>query len=63
MELARKCGARFIALVEYDSPETFMLMDNPPPLLSAKGSATVFGLPTAAIVSARNAFLAGIKIA
>ena len=38
-------------------------MDNPPPLLAVKGNAAIFGLPPVAIVGARNASLAGIKMA
>lgn len=38
-------------------------MDNPPPLLAVKGEGAVFRLPAVAIVGARNASLAGIKMA
>ena len=38
-------------------------MDHPPPLLAVKGKAAVFRLPAIAIVGARNASLAGIKMA
>jgi hypothetical protein len=38
-------------------------MDHPPPLLAVKGEGAVFRLPAAAIVGARNASLAGIKMA
>lgn len=38
-------------------------MDHPPPLLAVKGNAAVFRLPGVAIVGARNASLAGIKMA
>lgn len=38
-------------------------MDNPPPLVSVKGQAAVFTLPPVAIVGARNASLAGVKMA
>ncbi len=63
IELARRCGARFVALGEHDYPQTLKRMDNPPPLLAVKGTAAVFGLPPVAIVGARNASLAGIKMA
>lgn len=63
MEVARKCGARFIALGEHDYPQTLKRMDNPPPLLAVKGTSAVFDLPPVAIVGARNASLAGIKMA
>ncbi|GAA2819429.1 DNA processing protein [Aminobacter aminovorans] len=63
MQLARRCGARFVALGEHDYPKTLTRMDNPPPLLAVKGTAAAFGLPPVAIVGARNASLAGIKMA
>ncbi|PWK69835.1 DNA-processing protein DprA [Aminobacter sp. AP02] len=63
MELARKFGARFVALGEHDYPQALKRIDNPPPLLAVKGSSDVFGLPPVAIVGARNASLAGIKMA
>ena len=63
MQLARRCGARFVALGEHDYPQTLARMDNPPPLLAVKGTAAAFGLPPVAIVGARNASLAGIKMA
>ncbi|MBE1207087.1 DNA-processing protein DprA [Aminobacter carboxidus] len=63
IELAHKCGARFVALGERDYPQTLKRMDNPPPLLAVKGTTAVFGLPPVAIVGARNASLAGIKMA
>lgn len=63
MQLARRCGARFVALGEHDYPQTLTRMDNPPPLLAVKGTAAVFSLPPVAIVGARNASLAGIKMA
>lgn len=38
-------------------------LDNPPPLLAVKGEGAVFRMPAVAIVGARNASLAGIKMA
>ena len=38
-------------------------MENPPPVLALKGNSAVFALPAVAIVGARNASLAGIKMA
>jgi len=38
-------------------------MDHPPPLLAVKGALAVFSLPPVAIVGARNASLAGVKMA
>ncbi len=63
MEIARKCGARFVGIGEADYPPVLRRMDNPPPLLAIKGTGAVFGLTPVAIVGARNASLAGIKMA
>lgn len=63
MEAAHKCGARFIGIGEPDYPPILKRMDHPPPLLAVKGTAAVFGLPPVAIVGARNASLAGVKMA
>ena len=63
MEAARKAGARFVAVGEPDYPPLLRGMEHPPPLLAIKGQGTVFRLPAVAIVGARNASLAGIKMA
>lgn len=63
LRLAEKCGARFVAIGEPDYPPMLRRMDLPPPLLAIRGEAAVFGLPPVAIVGARNASLAGIKMA
>ncbi|NGN40054.1 DNA-protecting protein DprA [Mesorhizobium sp. CGMCC 1.15528] len=63
METARKHGARFVGIGEADYPPVLRRMDNPPPLLAVKGTGAVFGLTPIAIVGARNASLAGIKMA
>ena len=63
MEAARKAGARFVAIGEPDYPPLLTTIDHPPPLLAMKGEGAVFGLPAVAIVGARNASLAGIKMA
>jgi DNA processing protein len=63
MEAAHKAGARFVAVGEPDYPPVLRRMEHPPPLLAVKGHAPVFRLPTVAIVGARNASLAGIKLA
>lgn len=61
--LATRHGARFIGLGEPDYPPVLRRMDLPPPLIAVKGAAEVFTLPPVAIVGARNASLAGIKMA
>ena len=63
LEAARRAGARFVGIGEPDYPPLLRSMDNPPPLLAVKGNAAVFRLPGVAIVGARNASLAGIKMA
>jgi DNA processing protein len=63
MELAERAGARFVAIGEADYPPMLRRMELPPPLVAVKGEATVFTLPPIAIVGARNASLAGIRVA
>ena len=63
MERAERFGARFAAIGEPDYPAMLRRMDLPPPLIAVKGTSSVFQLPTVAIVGARNASLAGVKMA
>ena len=63
LEIAARAGARFVGIGEPDYPPLLKRMDNPPPLLAIKGTAAIFSLPPVAIVGARNASLAGIKMA
>jgi DNA processing protein len=63
LEAARRAGARFVGIGEPDYPPLLKNMDHPPPLLAVKGEGTVFRMPAIAIVGARNASLAGIKMA
>lgn len=63
LRLAEKCGARFVAIGEPGYPPMLRRMDQPPPLLALRGEPAVFNLPPVAIVGARNASLAGIKMA
>jgi DNA processing protein len=63
LEAAEKAGARFVAIGESDYPQMLRRVENPPPLLAIKGNASVFDLPPVAIVGARNASLAGIRMA
>jgi DNA processing protein len=60
---AAKHGAQFVGIGEPDYPPLLKRMDHPPPLLAVKGTPSVFSLPPVAIVGARNASLAGIKMA
>ncbi|MER9721863.1 MULTISPECIES: DNA-processing protein DprA [unclassified Mesorhizobium] len=63
LDAASENGARFVGIGEADYPSMLKNMDNPPPLIAVKGEAAVFRLPAVAIVGARNASLAGIKMA
>ncbi len=63
LEGVTRAGARLIALGEPDYPPLLRMMDQPPPLVTALGEPAVFALPAVAIVGARNASLAGIKLA
>jgi DNA processing protein len=63
IEAARAAGARFVAIGEADYPPMLRRIDNPPPIVAVKGNTSVFELPPVAIVGARNASLAGIRMA
>ncbi|RUM99429.1 DNA-protecting protein DprA [Pseudaminobacter arsenicus] len=63
METAQSLGARFICIGEPEYPPTLRKIDNPPPVLAVRGTSAIFGLPPVAIVGARNASLAGMKMA
>jgi DNA processing protein len=63
MRAAKRVGARFVCIGEPDYPSLLKQMDHPPPVLAMKGTGTVFAAPAVAIVGARNASLAGIKMA
>ena len=63
MEAALRAGASFIAIGEADYPPLLKRMDQPPPLVALRGEPAVFQLAPVAIVGARNASLAGIRMA
>lgn len=63
LETAGRMGASFVAIGEASYPSVLRRMDQPPPLVAIKGEPAVFQLPPVAIVGARNASLAGIKMA
>lgn len=63
MEAAVRCGARFVAAGESGYPPMLRRMSNPPPLVALKGAGALFELPPVAIVGARNASLAAIRMA
>lgn len=62
-ETARAFGARFVAMGEADYPSRLLAVEGPPPVLAVKGGSGVCRRPAVAIVGARNASLAGRKMA
>lgn len=63
MERARRFGARFVAIGEAEYPPMLRNMALPPPLIAVKGQTSILQLTAIGIVGARNASLAGIKMA
>lgn len=63
MAVADALGARFVALGEPDYPARLAAIEGPPPLLAVKGGSGVCRRPAVGIVGARNASLAGRKMA
>ena len=58
-----RCGARLVALGERDYPPHLRHIHGPPPLISVRGGAVLSEPMTIALVGARNASLAGRKLA
>jgi DNA processing protein len=63
VEKVARAGARLAGIGEPEYPPILSRMENAPPLLAIKGDPAVFSLPPVAIVGARNASLAGTKMA
>lgn len=63
LALARRLGARFVALGEPDYPADLATIDAPPPLLAVRGGTQVLIDPAVAIVGSRNASSAGRTMA
>jgi DNA processing protein len=63
VEAASRLGAVFIALGEPGYPVRLRMIDDAPPLISARGRIDVLTLPMVAIVGSRNASAAGAKFA
>mgnify|MGYP001765219861 CR=1 FL=1 len=61
--MAAGMGARFVAMGEADYPAHLLTIEGPPPLLAVKGGPGVCRRHGVAIVGARNASLAGRKMA
>jgi DNA processing protein len=63
LKAARARGVEFIGLGEPDYPPRLQMIDDPPPLLAARGKLAILARPLVAIVGSRNASAAGIKFA
>jgi DNA processing protein len=63
LDAARSLGVALVALGEPEYPRRLQMIDDAPPLIAVRGNPAVFGLPTVAIVGARNASAAGIRFA
>lgn len=63
LDVARRYGARFVAIGEPDYPAALRQIDGAPPLLAMKGLARVVHAPAIGIVGSRNASVAGAKFA
>ena len=60
---ANSAGARFVAIGEPDYPALLQTIGNPPPLVALRGASAIFARPAISIVGARNASVAGVKLA
>jgi len=63
LEAAARIGARFIGMGEPDYPPWLRHADAPPPLVCARGGVESLVRPAVAIVGARNASVAGRRMA
>ena len=61
IEATARIGGKIVGIGEPDFPTLLRQSDNPPPMVTIKGSTAVFDLPGVSVVGARNASLAGIK--
>ena len=62
-KVARSAGVSFVALGEPGYPSRLRMIDDPPPLIAVRGQLAVLDRPMIAVVGARNASAAGIKLA
>jgi DNA processing protein len=63
IKAARSMGVSFVALAEPDYPPRLAMIDDAPPLLAVRGKIAVLARPMIALVGARNASAAGVKLA
>ena len=62
-EAAREMGVTFLALGEPEYPARLQGIDDAPPLLAVHGNLAALAMPMVALVGARNASAAGMKVA
>lgn len=63
LKSARALGIAYLALGEAGYPWRLQMIDDPPPLVAVRGERAVLERPMIAMVGARNASAAGIKLA
>jgi DNA processing protein len=63
IEAARSLGVSLVALGEAEYPWRLAMIDDAPPLLAVRGQRAALARPMVAVVGARNASAAGIKLA
>jgi DNA processing protein len=63
IKAARSAGVTLVALGEPGYPWRLAMIDDPPPLVAVRGQLAVLERPMIAVVGARNASAAGIKLA
>ncbi len=63
LEAAARLGARFVARGEKGYPPLLRHIEGPPPLLCIRGRDELANMPLVAMVGARNASAAGLKLA
>ncbi|HEY8565417.1 MAG TPA: DNA-processing protein DprA [Beijerinckiaceae bacterium] len=57
---ARRHGARIVASIEPDYPESLRAIDSSPPLIAVRGAVEILARPMVAVVGSRNASAAGL---
>jgi len=58
----RKSGARYLFHDGPDYPALLSALESPPPILTVRGDAALFARPSVAVVGARNASAAAVKL-
>ncbi len=63
MDHAARFGARFVCIGDADYPPLLKRADHPPPILAVTGNGEVLDRPAISVVGARNASVAGTRLA